>query len=108
MSDETRIRILVLLANEELCVCQLCGILDLPQPKVSKHLAKLRNMRYVNDTRKDQFVFYSLNTDEVMIEDFIGNIEKYVQVENKLKEDLQRLSEKDIYLNQCKACKNKN
>ncbi|MFU0832798.1 MAG: hypothetical protein ACFWUC_07655 [Oscillospiraceae bacterium] len=50
-SDETRLRIMVLLAQKELAVCEICGILKLSQPKVSKHLAKLRDMGFVTDSR---------------------------------------------------------
>ena len=43
LADETRLRALVLLArNDELCVCELTSALDVVQPKVSRHLAALR------------------------------------------------------------------
>ena len=42
LSDRTRLRILHLLLPGELCVCHLVNVLDLPQPKVSRHLAYLR------------------------------------------------------------------
>ena len=42
-SDETRLRILVLLTERELCVCELVAILEMPQGKVSRHLAHLRH-----------------------------------------------------------------
>ena len=44
LSDETRLRIMVLLFHNELCVCQLTGITGISQPNVSKHLAKLRDI----------------------------------------------------------------
>ena len=40
--DETRLRLLNLLIEGELCVCELCELLDLDQPKISRHLAYLR------------------------------------------------------------------
>jgi ArsR family transcriptional regulator len=43
LSDETRLRAVMLLAQQELCVCQLSGIMDVSQPKVSQILAKLRD-----------------------------------------------------------------
>ena len=43
LSDETRRRLLALLVSDnELCVCELCHALDMPQPKVSRHLAVMR------------------------------------------------------------------
>ncbi|OPX90777.1 MAG: HTH-type transcriptional repressor AseR [Pelotomaculum sp. PtaB.Bin104] len=61
LSDQTRLRIMVLLSRKEFCVCELCSILQLPQPKVSAHLAKLRDMGYVQDERQGQWIFYELN-----------------------------------------------
>ncbi len=42
-ADPTRLRILNLLSERELCVCHLADILEEPQPKVSRHLAMLRS-----------------------------------------------------------------
>ena len=67
LSDETRLRILLLLYNEELCVCELSGILNVPQPKISKNLSKLRDMNLVTDIRKEKFVFYSLKTENKIL-----------------------------------------
>lgn len=101
LSDETRLRIVALLAQEDLCVCEMCGVLGLSQPKVSKHLAKLRDMDFVTDERKEQFIFYSLKIEDEalakMIKNIIDNIEKYPQ----LKVDSERLVDKGMYLNQC-------
>ena len=41
-SDRTRLRILHLLRGGELCVCDLVAVIDVPQPKISRHLAYLR------------------------------------------------------------------
>ena len=61
LSDETRFRVIMLLMEKELAVCELVGILDLPQPKVSKALAKLRELGLVLDERKEKYMYYSLN-----------------------------------------------
>ncbi|MBN2259576.1 MAG: metalloregulator ArsR/SmtB family transcription factor [Clostridiales bacterium] len=101
LSDETRLRIAVLLVQEELCVCELCGILNLSQPKVSKHLAKLRDKNLVVDKRREQFIFYSLNTENKFWESTIKNIFNEIEEYSQLKEDSERLVDKDIYLMQC-------
>ena len=44
-SDATRLRILFLLTERELCVCEIMAVLDLPQGKVSRHLAVLKTVR---------------------------------------------------------------
>jgi Predicted transcriptional regulators len=54
LSDETRLRIIILLAQEELCVCQISGVLNVSQPKVSKSLSRLRDLNLVIDERKEK------------------------------------------------------
>ncbi len=62
LSDETRRRILVLiLKHEELCVCELFQALDVPQPKVSRHLAVLREAEVLAQRREGTWVFYRLD-----------------------------------------------
>ncbi|HEY5658868.1 MAG TPA: metalloregulator ArsR/SmtB family transcription factor, partial [Myxococcota bacterium] len=46
-ADPTRLRLLSLLCVRELCVCDLCDILGEIQPKISRHLAILREAGYV-------------------------------------------------------------
>jgi ArsR family transcriptional regulator len=59
-ADATRIRILNVLAAGELCVCDIHDILELPQPLVSRHLARLRNAGLVEVERDSQFAHYRL------------------------------------------------
>ena len=61
LSDPTRLRIISLLSQRELCVCELCKITSESQPKISRHLAKLKDATFVVDRRVGQWVFYSLN-----------------------------------------------
>jgi|SRR5580658_6937218 ArsR family transcriptional regulator, arsenate/arsenite/antimonite-responsive transcriptional repressor len=60
LCDETRLRILSLLLEGELCVCHIQEILGEPQVKVSKHLAYLRGRGLVVPRRKANWVIYSL------------------------------------------------
>ena len=52
LADKTRLRILALLGNNEVCVCHIHDSLELPQPTVSRHLAYLRRAGLV-DVRRD-------------------------------------------------------
>lgn len=63
LSDETRLRILALLVQGELCVCDLMATLELPQSTVSRHLAYLRNAGLVEDRRQGVWMFYRLAED---------------------------------------------
>ena len=107
-SDETRLRIMILLAQEELCVCELCGILKLSQPKVSKHLGKLRDTKYVTSRQEGKFVFYSLNVSDKVIMDFINNIILNLNNYPQLKADKERSSTKEVFLDGCSCICNFN
>lgn len=60
LSDETRLRIMVLLSRKELCVCQLEWALGLSQAKVSRHLVVLKNAGLIQNRREGLWIFYSL------------------------------------------------
>ncbi|WP_353141835.1 metalloregulator ArsR/SmtB family transcription factor [Acinetobacter pragensis] len=62
LSDPTRLDILkLILARENVCVCEITAQLQLNQPKISRHLALLRNFSILLDERKGQWVYYRLN-----------------------------------------------
>ncbi|OBS09302.1 metalloregulator ArsR/SmtB family transcription factor [Acidihalobacter prosperus] len=64
LSDQTRLRCLVLMQRAgELCVCELTEALDMVQPKISRHLASLREAGVVADRRDGLWVFYRLHDD---------------------------------------------
>jgi ArsR family transcriptional regulator len=60
LADETRLRILALLRDGEVCVCHLQGSLRLPQPTISRHLAYLRRSRLVAARRDGVWMHYRL------------------------------------------------
>jgi len=101
LSDETRLRILILLFQEELCVCELSGILDIQQPKISKNLSKLRDLNLVSDERKEKYVFYSLKNENKILINMLKSIIENIDSYPKLVEDRNRLSDKEKYLKQC-------
>jgi ArsR family transcriptional regulator, arsenate/arsenite/antimonite-responsive transcriptional repressor len=62
LSDETRLRCITLLQKEgKLCVCELTAALALSQPKISRHLASLRQCGLLHDSREGQWVYYQIN-----------------------------------------------
>jgi ArsR family transcriptional regulator, arsenate/arsenite/antimonite-responsive transcriptional repressor len=102
LSDETRVRILVLLYHKKLCVCQMCGIMEETQPKVSKHLAKLRDMGFVKDERKEQFIYYYLSFNNKLFEEVLKNIVDNIEDYETIKNDIKRLDGAEDYLSACK------
>jgi ArsR family transcriptional regulator, arsenate/arsenite/antimonite-responsive transcriptional repressor len=101
LSDETRLRILILLYHKKLCVCEICGVTRESQPKVSKHLAKLRDMGYVKDERQEQFVFYGLNVDDKVLMDILKNIIENIDNYTVLKNDIENCNTAEKYLETC-------
>lgn len=62
LGDATRLRALALVAREgELCVCELVAALGLSQPKVSRHLAALRDAGLLVPRRDAQWIFHAIN-----------------------------------------------
>lgn len=62
LGDTTRLYCLQLLAkNGELCVCELTTALDTIQPKISRHLATMREAGLVSDRRAGQWIYYCLH-----------------------------------------------
>ena len=60
LADPTRLRLLLLLDREEMSVAELAGITQLAQPRVSTHLAKLREAELVSDRKDGVFVYYRI------------------------------------------------
>lgn len=61
LADRTRLRLLNLMADRELCVCYFVEILGESQPKISRHLAYLRRAGLVRARREGKWMHYSLS-----------------------------------------------
>lgn len=60
LADPTRLRILSLLGEDEVCVCHIHASLDVPQPTASRHLAYLRKSGLVEARREGSWMHYRL------------------------------------------------
>jgi ArsR family transcriptional regulator, arsenate/arsenite/antimonite-responsive transcriptional repressor len=60
LGDNTRLRLLNLMGDQEICVCYFVEILDQPQPKISRHLAYLRNAGVVAARRDGKWMHYRI------------------------------------------------
>ena len=58
LSHETRLSLLSLIGNREVCVCELVDALQQPQPKISQHLACLRSVGIVEARREGKWMHY--------------------------------------------------
>ncbi len=61
LSDETRLRILALVWDDELCVCEIEGCVQLTQSNASRHLAVLKRAGILLSTKRAQWAYYKKN-----------------------------------------------
>ncbi|MGH8213922.1 MAG: ArsR/SmtB family transcription factor [Rhodanobacteraceae bacterium] len=91
LSDPTRVRLLALLRREELTVAELSSVLGLAQPRVSTHLAKLKEAGLVRDRRAGVSAYYRINdADADGAADLLRSLEEGVD-DALLESDVQRL-----------------
>jgi ArsR family transcriptional regulator len=60
LADRTRLRLLNLMRGQEICVCYLVEVLRMSQPKISRHLAYLRNSGIVEARREGRWMHYRI------------------------------------------------
>jgi ArsR family transcriptional regulator, arsenate/arsenite/antimonite-responsive transcriptional repressor len=82
LGDNTRLRLLNLMGDQEICVCWFVEILKAPQPKISRHLAYLRNAGIVSARREGKWMHY-----RIVLPPHIGATQILRQTLDWLKED---------------------
>jgi ArsR family transcriptional regulator len=82
LADTTRLRLLNLMGEQEVCVCYFVEILGAPQPKISRHLAYLRSAGIVSARREGKWMHY-----RVVMPAHIGASQVLRQTLDFLKED---------------------
>ncbi len=80
-SDPLRIRVIELLREQELCVCELCDILKVSQSKLSFHLKTLKEAGLARARQEGRWVYYSLNLSQfVAMEQYLAEYRRYSPV----------------------------
>ncbi len=81
LSDPLRIQILELLRQQELCVCDLCDRLLVPQSKLSFHLKTLKEAALVRSRQESRWIYYSLNLVQfVAMEQYLSDYRRCGQI----------------------------
>jgi len=65
LSDPTRLQIMYLLRNNDLCVCEMMSLLEKPQSTLSHHLSILKNARLIKPRKKGVWIYYTLSKPEI-------------------------------------------
>ena len=94
LSHENRLRILNLIKQQNLCVCELQHIMKVNQSNASRHLNKLKQANIIYSKRDAQWVHYYLNVDFIKKHGFLNLlIEEELTKLNICQEDNRRLKE---------------
>ena len=94
LSDESRVRILMLLSKRELCVCQLMGVLGISQPLVSRNLSLLSAAGLLTERKEGKLAFYGLNKKTPGIaRTILKVVSRELQRDETFLRDLQSLSD---------------
>ncbi len=103
LSDPNRIRIIKLLQQKMMCVCELQGALEISQPSVSKHLRILEESGFVEHLKEGLWVNYYLSDGKSSpyVASILGNLKHWLSDDPEIAELLSKVP----LLNREKLCK---
>jgi ArsR family transcriptional regulator len=92
LAETIRLRIVILLTEGELCVCDLTDLLSLPQSTVSRHMSRLKNAGLITDKRVGKWVHYNIDKNTIKyLPSLIETINSF-KIKEPYKSDLQNLT----------------
>lgn len=86
LGDKTRLSMVALLREHDCCVCEFVEIFQMSQPSISQHLKKLKDIGLVKESRKGQWIMYSLNSEHAHYEMVSSILEHVPKLEEKMLE----------------------
>jgi ArsR family transcriptional regulator, arsenate/arsenite/antimonite-responsive transcriptional repressor len=103
VADPNRIRILKMLQQKKMCVCELSVVLGITQPSVSRHMGLLRNAGLVTDERDGQWILYELCAEKMnqYAPAVMGHIKRWINENPRIQDDAAMLK----HLDRAKLCK---
>lgn len=94
LADKTRLRLLNLMRDGEVCVCFFAEVLGTNNPKISRHLAYLKRANLVTARRDGKWMHYSLNApSDAAARDVFDAAMKMLESDQKLKADREMLAD---------------
>lgn len=99
LGEKNRVRILLMLLQKPLCVCEITSVLNLNTSTVSNHLALLRDAGFVVDEKEGKWINYKINHDydSPIISEILSNIYDWFSDEKQIQDDLLKIKSVDRY-----------
>ncbi len=92
LADKTRLRLLNLMREDEICVCFFTEVLGESQPKISRHLAYLRNAKIVSARRDGKWMHYSIEIPQnSFASQVLQDTLEWLKAQDDMREDLKKL-----------------
>ncbi len=97
ISEPNRVRILMMLLQKPLCVCEITSILELSTATVSNHLSYLRKEGFIEDKKDGKWINYriSQNIEDPIIKNIINSIPEWFANEKEIQDDLVKVQKVD-------------
>lgn len=93
LADKTRLRLLNLMREDEICVCFFTEVLEESQPKVSRHLAYLRNAGIVEARREGKWMNYRIvKPENPYAERVLRDTLDWLESQETMREDYEKLA----------------
>jgi ArsR family transcriptional regulator len=94
IADKTRLRLLNLMREDEICVCYFTEVLGESQPKISRHLAYLRNARIVSARREGKWMNYKIEMPEnPFAAQVLKDTLEWLKAQDNMREDYEKLAQ---------------
>ncbi len=94
-ADKNRIRILCLLKQRKMCVCELAYVLQVTQPSISRHLKKMKELELIRDEKDGFWTNYILCCDSDRTKELLKCLARWLKDDPVLKKDIVRLKTAD-------------
>jgi len=97
LSDSNRLRIVKMLEQKPLCVCEIVEVLNLAPSTVSKHLSILRQAGLIQNEKDGKWVNYSLQcqVQSEYVAQILAQLQSWLNADAQIKEDLQKIKTVD-------------
>jgi ArsR family transcriptional regulator len=94
LADKTRLRIINLIGDGEVCVCFFTETLEELQPKISRHLAYLRRAGFVKTRRDGKWIYYRLaEPKDEAASRILSEIQAWMATDGQMQKDRERLAQ---------------